>query len=132
MQILIFSIYTTFITNLATFDTNLIPKFRYGYLAFLTTFLASFESMAKNWFWIYLCFDVDILAFWKIFKSALIWVFWGFLKCGYFLNKLFGNTVRNPFLIQTVLPDLVYLHKSGVFGQQFVRTCTYGRIQTAE
>ena len=35
-----------FVTNLATFDTNLLPKFSFGYLGFLATF----KSLAKNWF----------------------------------------------------------------------------------
>ena len=34
-----------FIANLATFDTNLLLKFHFGYLAFLATFLATFESL---------------------------------------------------------------------------------------
>ena len=59
--------------NLATFDTNLLSKFPFGYLAFLATFLATFESLAKKWFKtgfgsFSLCFDVDILAFWKSFE----------------------------------------------------------------
>ena len=39
-----------FITNLAAFDFNLLSKFPFGYLAFLATFLATFEKLAKNWF----------------------------------------------------------------------------------
>ena len=39
-----------FITYLATFDTNLQLKFSFVYLAFLTTFWATFGNWAKNGF----------------------------------------------------------------------------------
>ena len=34
--------------NLATFYTNLLQIFPFGYLAFLATLMASFENLAKN------------------------------------------------------------------------------------
>ena len=69
------------IANLATFDTNLLQKFPFGFLVFLATFLATFESLAKklvlNQFKSYfgsisLCFDVDIFGFWKSFDVDIL------------------------------------------------------------
>ena len=57
-----------FIVHLATFDTNLLQKFPFGYLAFLATFESLTKKLVLNQFKtgfgsFSLCFDVDILAF---------------------------------------------------------------------
>ena len=75
-----------FIANLATFDTNLLQKFPFGYLVFLAIFFGYFWKFGKklvlNQFKtgfgsISLCLDVDIFAFWKSFDVDIL----GFQKC---------------------------------------------------
>ena len=64
-------------------------KFLFDFFASLATFLATFESLAKNQFKtgfgsVSFCFDVDILAFWKSFDVDI----YGFQK--YFDVGLLG------------------------------------------
>ena len=73
-----------FIANLATFDTIWQPKFSFWLLVLFGyfSFLGTLENLAKNWFKtsfgsFSLCFDVDILAFWKTFDVDIL----DFYKC---------------------------------------------------
>ena len=91
-----------FIANLATFDTILLLKFSFGYLAFLSTFLATFKKLVKNWFWL------DLIMLWCIYFCLLkeLWCrYFRFLKVllGFsIIWLLFAQTFWQHWLFQVV------------------------------